>query len=260
MRHNVAINVIGSSLAASYDRAVDRQSFREALLQIMERKIHWAWSRFTSGKVAKDRLHLHFEQEYATFVRDFPVMIGWAYVQCPIAEVRRDLAENLYEEETGGVIAGRPHPELFLEYPRGLGMDVGRFDDVELFPAARRFRALLDDYTQHRGWAQACAVTTIFLEGTNHERGELDPAAPRRPEPPLEHHPLVVHYGLPVDALALTKAHRRVEGSHRAAAWRIILDHVPATEHAGVVIAMEATLAGWLAYRDEVAVVCGVER
>jgi hypothetical protein len=239
---------------------VDRSAFREALLQIMERKVHWAWPYFTSGKVAKDRLHLHFEQEYATYVRDFPVMIGWAYVQCPIAQVRRDLAENLYEEETGGLVAGRPHPELFLEYPRGLGMDLARYVRVELGPAARRFRALLDDTTQRRGWAQACAVTTIFLEGTAHERGELDPDAARRPTPPLEHHPLVLHYDLPLDALSLTKAHRRVEGDHRAAAWRIILDHVPATEYAGVIGALEAILASWLAYRDEVAALCGVER
>jgi len=239
---------------------VDRHAFREALLQIMERKVHWSWPRFTSGEVARERLHLHFEQEYATYVRDFPVMVGWAYVQCPIAKVRRELAENLYEEETGGMVAGRPHPELFLEYPRGLGMDVARFADVELGPAARRFRALLDDTTQRRGWAQACAVTTIFLEGTAHERGELDPEAMRRPAPPLEQHPLVVHYGLPLDALALTKAHRRVEGSHRAAAWRILLDHVPAAEHPGVIGALEATLAGWLGYRDEVAASCGLER
>ena len=244
----------------AYARDVDRQTFREALLQIMERKTHWAWSQFTSGKIPKDRLHLHFEQECAAYVRDFPVMLGWAYVQCPVAEVRRELAENLYEEETGGVVAGRPHPELFLEYPRGLGMDLSRFERVELGPAAQRFRALLDDYTQRRGWPQACAVTTLFLEGTEHERGELDRAAPRRPEPPLDQHPLVVHYGLPIEALALTKAHRSVEGSHRAAAWRIILDHVPTTEHAGVVIAMEATLAAWLAYRDEVAELCGVAR
>jgi len=222
--------------------------------------VHWAWPRFTSGEVAKDRLHLHFEQEYETYVRDFPVMLGRAYVQCPIAEVRREIAENLYEEETGGIVAGRPHPELFLEYPRGLGMDLARFAHIELEPAARRFRTLLDDATGRRGWSQACAVTTIFLEGTDHERGELDPGAPRRPAPPLEHHPLVVHYGLPLEALALTKAHRRVEGNHRAAAWRILLDHVPAAEHASVLDAMATTLAGWLAYRDEVAAVCGLER
>jgi len=239
---------------------MDRDAFREALLAIMERKVHWAWRAFTTGTVARERLHLHFEQEYATYVRDFPVMVGWAYVQCPIAEVRRDLAENLYEEETGGVIAGRPHPELFLEYPRGLGMDLARFAAVELAPAARAYRVALDEYTQRHGWAQACAVTTIFVEGTDHERGELDASAPKRPAPPLEQHPLVVHYGLPLEALALTKAHRRVEGSHRAAAWRIVLDHIPAAERPGVVRAMERTLAAWLAYRDEVAAACGLAR
>jgi hypothetical protein len=238
---------------------MERNAFCEALLRIMERKVHWAWRHFTSGKVARERLHLHFEQEYATYVRDFPVMVGWAYVQCPIAAVRRDLAENLYEEETGGLVAGRPHPELFLEYARGLGMDLARFERVVLGPAARRFRALLDEHTRRRGWSQACAVTTIFLEGTPHERGELDPDAPRRPAPPLDQHPLVVHYGLPLEALALTKAHRSVEGNHRAAAWRILLDHVPAAERDGIVAAMDSTLAGWLAYRDEVAATCGLQ-
>ena len=101
-------------------------------------------------------------------------------------------------------------------------------------------------------------MTTIFLEGTDHERGELDDSAPKRPAPPLEDHPLVKHYGLPLEGLALTKAHRRVEGSHRAAAWRMILDHVSPGEYAGVLAAMERTLAGWLAYRDDVAAACGL--
>jgi pyrroloquinoline-quinone synthase len=205
-------------------------------------------------------LQVHFEQEYGTYVRDFPVMVGWAYVQCPIPAVRRDLAENLYEEETGGIIAGKPHPDLFLEYPKGLGMDLSRFDSVELLPAARAYRAVLDEHTQRRGWCQAAAVTTIFVEGTEHERGEIDPSAPKRPAPPLEQHPLVAHYGLPLESLALTKAHRRVEGSHRAAGWRMILDHVPAAEYAGVLAAMERALDAWQAYRDAVAAACGLAR
>lgn len=239
---------------------MDRDAFRENLLQIMERKKHWAWQHFGSGKVAKDRLHIHFEQEYATYVRDFPVMVGWAYVQCPIAEARRELVENVYEEETGGLIAGKPHPELFLEYPRGLGFDLTRFDNITLLPAAKKFRGVLDEHTQRRGWSQACAVTTIFLEGTDHERGEIDPKAAKRPAPPLEEHPLVKHYGLPLDALALTKAHRRVEGSHREAAWRIVLDHIPDGDRQGVIAAMGATLSAWLAYRDEVAAAVGLSR
>ena len=193
---------------------MNRDDFREALLHVMERKVHWAWPAFTRGLVSRARLHLHFEQEYETYVRDFPGLLGRAYVQCPIAAARRELAENLYEEETGGLAAGRPHPELFLEYPRGLGMDLRRFERVELAPAARAWRALLDEHTTAHGWEVAAAVTTLFLEGTAYERGELDPGAARRPEAPLEQHPLVVHYGLPLEALALTKAHRSVEGGH----------------------------------------------
>ena len=226
----------------------------------MERKVHPAWSAFTSGRVARDRLHVHFEQEYATYVRDFPVMVGWAYVQCPVAEVRRDLIENVFEEETGGLVAGRPHPELFLEYPRGLGYDLSRFERVELLPGAAAYRALLDELTQRRGWAVAAAVTTIFIEGTPYERGELDAGAPKRPEPPLSEHPLVKHYGLPLESLALTKAHRQVEGSHRKSAWTVVLDHVAPGERAAVVAAMEQALAAWLVYRDGVAAACGQRR
>ena len=239
---------------------VNRDAFRESLLGVMERKEHWAWASFTSGAVARERLHLHFEQEYATYVRDFPVMVGRAYVQCPVAEVRRALAANLYEEETGGIAAGRPHPELFLEYPRGLGMDLARFDCVTLLPEAAAYRAWLDEATERRGWEVAAAVATLFIEGTPHERGELDPTAARRPEVPLEHHPLVLHYGLPLEGLALTRAHRQVEGHHRADAWRSILDHVTEPARPAVVAAMERTLVAWLGYRDAIATACALRR
>jgi pyrroloquinoline-quinone synthase len=237
-----------------------RDEFLEALLGVMERKVHWAWPGFTSGLVPKELLHIHMEQEYATYVRDFPVLVGWAYVQCPLPAVRRELAENLYEEETGGIAAGRPHPELFLEYPKGLGFDLARFEDVELLPGAHAYRAVLDTCCQKRGWEVASAVTTIFIEGTPYERGEVDESAEKRPEPPLEEHPLVKHYGLPREHLALTKAHRSIEGEHRGAAWRVMLDHIGEDERPRVISAMDEVLHAWLKYRDNVAEVCGLSR
>lgn len=239
---------------------VDQDSFREALLGVMEQKRHWAWPAFTGGLVPRDRLHVHLEQEYATYVRDFPVLVARAYVACPLAAVRRELIANVYEEETGGLHAGRPHPELFLEYPRGLGMDLERFEHVELLPGARRYRALVDDATLRGGWEAGAAVTTLFIEGTRFDRGEIEAAAPRRPQPPLSEHPLVVHYGLPLERLALTRAHRGVEGEHRAAAWRIVLTHVAPEARSGVVDAMQRVLAGFQDYRDDVARACGVVR
>jgi len=239
---------------------MDCETFREVLLQVMDRKDHWAWPAFASGLVPKERLHIHFEQEYATYVRDFPVMLGWAYVQCPIAEARRCLAENLYEEETGGLVAGRPHPELFLEYARGLEMDLSRFDNVDLLPAARRYRGLLEEASQHRGWEIATAVVTIFVEGSKNERSIFDPGAPNPNLEPLDAHPLVKNYGLPMENLALTKAHRKVEGNHRDSAWKVILEFVPNKQRESVVQAMEDSLALWLRYRDEVAFACGIAR
>lgn len=239
---------------------MDRSEFQEALLQVMERKVHWAWPGFTSGLVPSELLHIHLEQEYATYVRDFPMLIGRAHGQCPIPEVRRELAENLYEEETGGLAAKRPHPELFLDYPRGLRMDLSRFESIELAPRAAAYRSLLDDATTGRGWEIAAAVTTIFLEGTRYERGELSEDAPKRPLGRLSEHPLVKHYGLSVEHLTLTKAHRKVEGDHRQAAWRVVLDHTPTAARAKVVAWMEEVLGAWLAYRDEVAEACGLRQ
>jgi len=239
---------------------MDRSAFREQLLTVMEDKDHWAWDLFTSGHVLRERLHIHFEQEYACYVRDFAVLVGRAYVQCPVDAVRFELAENLYEEETGGIAAGRPHAELFLDYPRGLGMDLERFHKVDLLPGAKAYRSVLDELTTTHGWETAAAVTTLFIEGTKWDRGEIDGSAPKRPEPPLEQHPLVQHYGLSLAHLGLTKAHRKVEGSHRAAAWRILLDHVGACARARVVGGMREALCSWLAYRDDVAVACGLRR
>ena len=71
------------------------------------------------------------------------------YIQCPIAEVRAELAENIYGEETGGLVAGAPHPELFLDFPKGLGMDLKRFMHIELMPAAKRYRTFIDEVTSN---------------------------------------------------------------------------------------------------------------
>src|ERR1043166_1987159 len=237
---------------------MDRVTFREQLLAVMERKDHWAWPAFTAGRVLKELLHFHFEQEYATYVRDFPIMVGRAYVRCPIPAVRRSLAENLYEEETGGLVAGSPHPELFLEYARGLRMELARFHDVELLPAAQYYRSFLDEATQHYGWEIAAGIVPVFVGGTKDERRAIDTSiAPVSPAP-LHEHPLVKHYGLSIEHLALTKAHRQVEGHHRAAAWAGILDHVTPTRRGPVVRAMGEALDRWLGYRDAVAEICGI--
>ena len=75
---------------------MERDAFRESLLAIMEEKTHWAWPAFASGLVPKSKLHVHLEQEYATYVRDFgiwgtvaiTVISGLLYIQRAVAMYR----------------------------------------------------------------------------------------------------------------------------------------------------------------------------
>jgi pyrroloquinoline-quinone synthase len=91
-----------------------KSRFQEELLRIMDRKHHWAWPAFANGTVTIDQLKRHFQQEYGVYVRDFPVFLARIHGQNPPAPVRRMLADNIYEEDTGGLSLGKSHPELFL--------------------------------------------------------------------------------------------------------------------------------------------------
>jgi hypothetical protein len=51
-----------------------------------------------------------------------------------------------------------------------------------------------------------------------------------------------------------------VEGSHRAAAWNVVLNYVSEARRDAVITAMHEALTAWRGYRDGVADACGVRR
>lgn len=230
----------------------------ERLLRIMDDKDHWAWPRLTGPGLSRAQLLEHFRHEYQVYVRDFPVLLARVLGQGPPSDVRAPLAENIYEEQTGGLSVGRAHPTLFLEMMQGLGF--GR-EDLEsrtpaLEPEATEYRRFLDQVSVTPPWPVGAAVTTIFVEGSRHERAELDGT---RELPGIEEaiarHPLVAFYGCPPDRMTLVRAHRQVEGGHRRDAWRMVLDHVGTDRALGLRVesAVQQALDLWRAYRDGVA-------
>jgi hypothetical protein len=241
-------------------------TLRERLLAVMDRKHHWAYPALTRPGLTR-RQHLeHFRHEYLVYVRDFPVLLARALGGTPpIDDVRCALAENLYEEQTGGLSRTAPHPQLFLRMMAGLGFAAGDFadDDAVLHEAARRYRDLLRERASQAPWQAGVALLTIFVEGSVNERAELEGAYVRRQgSEAVSEHPLVKHYGCPPEAMELTRAHGQVEGAHRADAWRIVLEHVPeGSEVARSVLAtLDEALEAWLAYRDGVADRMGLKR
>jgi pyrroloquinoline-quinone synthase len=239
------------------------QTFQEQLLRVMDRKDHWAWKAFSGGLVTIPQLKIHFQQEYEVYVRDFPVFLARVHGKNPPMPVRRALAENLYEEETGGLTRGRAHPEMFLYLMEGLKFTARDFDGIELLPESAAYRRWLDQVTTTGSWIEGAAVATIWVEGSVHERAVFDDAV--RDEPDIERkiaeHPLVKYHGVPPRHLELARAHGAIEGLHRRDAWKIVLDHATTPEtQQRVLHAMERSLELWVAYRDGVAKACGITR
>jgi pyrroloquinoline quinone (PQQ) biosynthesis protein C len=239
----------------------------ERLLAIMDQKHHWAWPSFTRPGLSRSQLLIHFRHEYATYVRDFPVLLGRALGQVPdLIDVRRSLAENIYEEQTGGLSKSAPHPELFLRMMEGLGFARAPFQqsalEPDLHPSARSYRDWLRETSAAPSWQAATALLTIFVEGSVNERAELGGTYVRpKGDAAVLRHPLVVHYGCPPEAMHLVRAHGDVEGGHRADAWRIVLDHAKDDAITKQVIetCMDG-LARWQRYRDGVAEMMGLVR
>jgi pyrroloquinoline-quinone synthase len=251
---------------ATIARVVVATTLRERLLAVMDRKHHWAYPALTRPGLTREQLFAHFRHEYLVYVRDFPVLLARALGQTPpIEDVRRALAENVYEEQTGGLSRTASHPQLFLRMMAGLGFEPSAFADDEawLHPAARRYCDFLRDGAGAVPWQGAVALLTIFVEGSVHERAELEGTFVRGAgEEAVREHPLVKYYGCPPAAMELTRAHAKVEGGHREDAWRTVLAHAQdGTDAAAAVGATcEEALRLWHAYRDGVAERMGVAR
>jgi pyrroloquinoline quinone (PQQ) biosynthesis protein C len=239
---------------------------RERLLQVMDRKDHWAYPSLTRAGLTREQLLVHFRHEYLVYVRDFPALLGSAMgITAPVDEVRRSLAANLYEEQTGGLSGTEGHPTLFLRMMGGVGFEASTFadDDAWLHPAARRYRDMLRTRAGTGPWQAAVALLTIFVEGSVNERAELAGTYVRRTgEDAVREHALVKFYGCPAEAMTLTRAHALVEGDHRGDAWRMVLGHVSegSAEARAVVATCEEACALWHAYRDGVADRMGLHR
>jgi pyrroloquinoline quinone (PQQ) biosynthesis protein C len=239
-----------------------KTAFLEALLRTMDDKHHWAWEYFSSGRLGKTQLKTHFQQEYAVYVRDFPVFLSRILGTNPPLPARQMLAENIYEEETGGLSLGKSHPELFLTMMEGLGFRRGDFEHAHLLPAARSYRAWLEQMSSHRHWVIAAAILTIFVEGSVKDRKEILAPQEQKHSDDIDSiislHPLVRYHGVSPTRMDLIRAHQMVEAGHRHDAYDMVVNYTPPALRQSVLTSVKKSLALWLNYRDAVARACGI--
>ncbi len=246
-------------------KALPRASFQERLLALMDQKHHWAWPVIMGPGISKDQMRIHYQQEYHVYVRDFPVLLARVHGQNPPPDVRRMLAENIYEEDTGGLSFGRSHPELFNEMMRGLGFDPAEFDRAKLFPASAQYRRWLEKVTASRDWVIGAAALAVFVEGSVKDRKEiLEPSKPKTEaeiEAYVDAHPLVCHHRIDRNHMDLIRAHQKVEAGHRQDAYTMVTTYALTRAQQNAVLACVKTgLRLWMRYRDGVAKACRLKK
>ena len=69
-------------------KPLSTDQFREKLMAIMDRKDHWAETLFAGPQVTKAQIETHYRQEYAVYVRDFPVFLSRIHGKNPPRPVR----------------------------------------------------------------------------------------------------------------------------------------------------------------------------
>ncbi|MGC3972793.1 MAG: iron-containing redox enzyme family protein [Nitrospira sp.] len=242
-------------------KRLTRTQFLERLLSVMDRKHHWAWPIIMGPGITKTQLKLHYQQEYLVYVRDFPVLLARVHGQNPPPDVRRMLAENIYEEDTGGLSFGRSHPELFNEMMHGLGFDSRVFLRASLLPASLRYRRWLEKVTASRDWVVGAAALAVFVEGSIKDRQEIQEPSKPKTEPEIEAyidvHPLVRHHKIDRQHMDLIRAHQKVEAGHRQDAYTMVVNYAKSRSQQDAVLAcVRQGLTLWTAYRDGIAEAC----
>lgn len=243
------------------------KSFKEELLLVMDQKNHWGWQALTRPGLQKSQLLIHFQQEYETYVRDFPIFLARVLGRMDVenAQLKKEFAENLYEEQTGGlskaISKGKSHPELFLKMMKGMGYPKKSFDSIHFLPTSLAYRCFLDRVTLVDDWRIGAAVMTLFVEGSVMDRQKIKAGYKEKESVSvkLKNHPMLKFYGLKSKDADLIKAHHAIEGSHRRSAWETLLKVIPKDLERPVLKRMEQALELWLLFRDGICLEMGLE-
>ena len=170
---------------------------------------HPLWRRIAEGRLPRSALR-PFAVQFFLQVREFPRAVSALHSRCPDAQERIELAESLYEEETGRISGcAVSHPELFIRFGEGVG--VPREAMVAGLPLPTT-AALIDWFersTREQPFIEGAAATNLAAEGQ--VPGAFGPFA----------RALERHYGCTRDQVAFWDVHEQADREHSA-----IGDHV----------------------------------
>ncbi len=163
---------------------------------------HPLWFAIQEGRVAIQGLR-SFAVQFFLQVREFPRAVSALHASCPFPDQRIELAESLYEEETGRISGcNLPHPELFIRFGEAIGLRREELTDgVPLASTAALIR-WFELSTRGRSFLEGAAAINLASEGQ--VPGAFGPFA----------RGLQKHYDLSSDAVAFWDVHEIADRDH----------------------------------------------
>jgi pyrroloquinoline quinone (PQQ) biosynthesis protein C len=107
-----------------------------------------------------------FVSQFSHFTRNFPRWLAAVAANCPVPEVRKFLAGNLYEEEIGPGGQGS-HYDLLLRQGEAMGLMREAIEKTAPFPTTALAISALENICRNPSWLEGLAATT-GLECINH--------------------------------------------------------------------------------------------
>ena len=135
------------SIANEVDRMIEERS-------LLKHPFYQAWQR---GELTLDNLRTYAGQYYH-HVLAFPQYVSGAHASCPGQNDRRELLENLIEEERGE----ENHPELWLRFGDALGVPREAIVEEQWLPETKHLVDTYRDVTKNGSFAEAATALYCY--------------------------------------------------------------------------------------------------
>jgi len=200
---------------------------------------HPLWLELADGKLSRGQLKL-FAVQFFLQVREFPRAVSAMHANCPFPEVRIELAESIFEEETGRISGcNLPHPEVFIRFGEAVGLSRADMVDGKPLPATRALIDWFELSSKQRSFIEAAAAMNLAAEGQ--VPGAFGPMARRLQE----------NYGLSREAVEFWDLHETADAEHSQVGDNIVVRHATdVATQARVRDALQHSLDAWWHFFD----------
>ena len=203
---------------------------------------HPLWRRIEEGQVPRSAL-APFAVQFFLQVREFPRAVSALHSSCPDTQERIELAESLYEEETGRISGCNvSHPELFIRFGEGVGVPRDAMVGGGPLPTTAALIDWFERSTKERPFIEGAAATNLAAEGQ--VPGAFGPFA----------RALERHYGCTPAQVAFWDVHEQADREHSAIGDHVVVRLATTPElQADVRRAVARSLELWWRFFDGIA-------